>query len=219
MKNAYESYSVGLKLSHLAMLRNLDRFVQLAERGDPPDGALAGFLGLFARFLDVHHRSEDEFVLPALRRHSPGKTTDAAHLERWTSEHRDICALGTELSRVGERIGTGEKDMTTLRKTSTDLQALLAPHVASEEEVLSPTHLPNMIPERELARAISSVARSNASNGIAMAAFLATSLEHDEQKDLFGDAPWIFRRFVLGVIGARKMRPYHSIVHTPSIAL
>jgi len=28
MKNAYESYSLGLRLSHLALLRNLDRFVR-----------------------------------------------------------------------------------------------------------------------------------------------------------------------------------------------
>jgi hypothetical protein len=120
---------------------------------------------------------------------------------------------------VAERIGAGARGLASLKKTSVELRTLLAPHVASEEEVLSPTHLANMIPERELASTVGAIATSNFSSGLAMASFLATSLEPAEQKALFGDAPWIFRRFVLGVVGARKMRPYRSIVHTPSIAV
>jgi hemerythrin superfamily protein len=219
MKNAYESYTVGLQLSHLALLRNLDRFVEIAEQGPRPAPQLPAFVRLYVSFLDVHHGSENDFVFPALRRHAAGKTTDAAHLDRWSAEHRDVHALGEQLSRDAQRIGASPGPISMLAKTSRELKALLTPHVASEEDVLSPAHLPEMIPEKELAATIAAIGRANASRAIAMASFLATSLEPDEQRALLGDAPWIVRKVILGFIGERRMRRFRSIVHSPSIAV
>jgi hypothetical protein len=219
MKNAHESYVLGLKLSHLALLRNLDRFVELAERGTERAADLGAFVALYVDFLELHHRSEDEFVFPALRRHSAGKTTDAAHLERWGAEHRAVGTLGAELSGLASRLSRGGDALTLLGRRSRDLKDILVPHVASEEDVLSPAHLPEMVPETELAATIDAIARANRANAIAMASFLASSLDPLEQKALLGDAPWIFRKLILGVLGARRMRRYRSIVHSRSIAV
>jgi hypothetical protein len=188
MKNAHESYVLGLRLSHLALLRNLDRFV--------------------------------EVVFPALRRHAAGRTTDAAHLDRWSADHCEIDALGEELVHLAMRLtGGGGDALALLGKRSAELKALLTPHVASEEAVLSSSHLPEMISERELGETTDAIARANRSHAIAMASFLASSLEPDEQKALLGEAPWIFRKFFLGVLGARRMRRYRSLVHTPTLAV
>jgi hemerythrin-like domain-containing protein len=219
MKNAYEGYSLGLRLSHLALLRNLDRFVELAERGTDLTDRLSAFVALYVDFLDVHHRSEDDFTFPALRRHTAGKSTDAAHLDRWSTAHRDISRLGHELSGTARRLRDSGHALSALGRTSRELKDLLVPHVASEEQVLSPAHLPEMIPEQELAATTGAIARANRSNAIAMASFLASSLEPGEQKALLGDTPWIFRKFLLGFLGARRMRRYRSLVHAPSIAL
>jgi hypothetical protein len=64
MKTAYESYSLGLRLSHLAMLRNLGRFVDLAERGGAADANFPAFVSLFVKFLDPARASRS----PPLRR-------------------------------------------------------------------------------------------------------------------------------------------------------
>jgi hypothetical protein len=93
MKGAYESFPLGLRLSHAALLRNLGGFITIAdeERSTSPDN-FSDFVLLYVAFLDMHHSGEDDFIFPALRRHSAGKSTDAAHLDRWSSEHRDVYA-------------------------------------------------------------------------------------------------------------------------------
>src|SRR5579871_1277253 len=106
--NVHETYATGLRLSHAALIRNLDRFIGIGERGTPvPTSDVGQFVALYWRFLNVHHKSEDDFLFPALRANSPGRTTDAAHLERWSSEHRDIGALGRELFKVAARLERG----------------------------------------------------------------------------------------------------------------
>jgi hemerythrin superfamily protein len=213
MRNPYESYSLGLRLSHRALTRNLDRFVELAAEGKPLPHDLGDFVRLYVEFLEVHHDSEDRFVFPALRQNTAGRTTDAAHLDRWTSEHRDITRVAEEIGRLGDRGGTA------LQRLSRELRDLLTPHVASEEDVMTPTHLAEMVPAAEFARVMDDIQKANRSRGLAMASFLATSLEPDEQRALLGEAPWIFRKVILPYVGARKMRRFRDYVQTPSIAL
>jgi hemerythrin-like domain-containing protein len=220
MKSEYESYALGLRLSHAALMRNLDRFVELSVRDDFEHlEDLAAFVALYAEFLDLHHRSEEDHIFSALRGSSAGKTTDAAHLDRWSAEHRDIDQLGRGLAEIAERLPRRRSDLKELGRASRVLRELLAPHTASEEEVLSATHLPEMISERELKATTSSIARANRSRALSMASFLASSLQPSEQRALLGEAPWFFRKLFLGVIGARRMRRFQSFVQTSSIAV
>src|SRR4051812_46557737 len=99
MKTPYEQYALGLELSHRALERNLDRFVELADGGEPAPPDLGAFVALFGEFLSAHHDGEDRFLFPALRRHAAGRSTDAAHLDRWDAEHRTIIRLADELVR------------------------------------------------------------------------------------------------------------------------
>ena len=220
MKSEHERYALGLRLSHAALIRNLDRFVEIAasdgfERLDP----LAAFVALYVEFFHLHHRSEEEHLFPALRRCSAGKTTDAAHLERWSAEHRDIDQLGRGLAEIAERLPQRRSQLKELGRASRVLRELLGPHTTSEEEILSATHLPEMLPERELKATIDAIARANRARAIAMASFLASSLQPGEQHALLGEAPWIFRKLFLGVIGARRMRRFRALVQTPSISV
>jgi hemerythrin-like domain-containing protein len=219
VENAYQSYALGLKLSHAALTRNLERFVELGERADrrvAPE--LAAFVAIYGRFLDVHHRAEDDFVFPALRRSGAGRSTDAAHLDRLSTEHRDVEALGRELSSVATRLEADGDAFRRLAHTSRALQDLLRPHLRSEEELLTATHLPEMISEKVLAATMGELGRANRADALGMASFLAASLTEPEQQALFGAAPWIFRK-LLGVVGARSMRRFRALVQTPTIAL
>jgi hypothetical protein len=48
---------------------------------------------------------------------------------------------------------------------------------------------------------------------------MKTAYDADEQKAHLGDTPWIFRKLLLGVVGARRMKRFRPFVHTPSISL
>lgn len=211
MKTIYDSYALGLQLSHRALTRNLHRFIALAER-EPAPPNLGDYVRLYGEFLDVHHAGEDRSLFPALRRHAAGRTTDAAHLDRWTGEHREIVRLGEELDRIAGSVALAE-----LAARSRDLLAVLQPHVESEEAVLTAEHLAEMIPAPALAAAVEEVARANRARALTMASFFASSLEPAEQQAMFGDAPWLFRRVLLP-ISRRRMRRFDDIVRTGGVA-
>lgn len=211
MTTIYDSYSLGLQLSHRALTRNLERFVALAEGGAAPP-RLGEYVRLFGEFLEVHHAGEDRSLFPALRRHTAGRSTDAAHLERWDTEHREIARLGREIDKLAET-----RDLRELAARSRDLLAVLQPHVESEEAVLGTGRLAQMIPAPALAAAVNEVARANRSRALAMAGFLAGSLEPAERQALFADAPWLFRRLLLP-IARRRMRRFDDIVHAGGAA-
>jgi hypothetical protein len=214
MHDVYETYATGLALSHRALERNLVRFCQLAEAGEPAPEGLGEFVALYSEFLDVHHAAEDRFVFPALRAHAAGRSTDAAHLDRWDREHHDILAVGAELRRAGAA-GTVDR----LAAHSRELSALLAPHAADEEAVLSAAHLAEMLPASELGALMQAMEKANRSRALAMAGFLATSLEPAEQRALMGGAPWLFRKVLLPLVGVRRMRRFGTLVHTPEVSL
>jgi hemerythrin-like domain-containing protein len=218
MKGAYETFPLGMQLSHAALLRNLDRFVALAENEARASGGdLADFVLLFVEFLDVHHDGEDALIFPALRRHSKLRSTDAAALDLWTQEHRSIHSSGRALAHAAEmlRNGTG---FSMLRQLSVELRDLLRPHMRSEDELLSAARLREMIPERELAATQRAIGRKNGARGLRLAAFLAHSLAPDEQRALLGEAPWLFRK-VLATVGKRRMARFKPFVFEPAIVL
>lgn len=211
MKPIYDSYARGLRLSHRALTRNLERFVALADDGTAPAG-LGEYVRLYGEFLEVHHAGEDRSLFPALRRHTAGRSTDAAHLDRWDTEHREIARLGREIDKLA-----GTPHLRELADRSRDLLAILQPHIESEEAVLTADHLAEMIPAAALATAVDEVARANRSRALAMAGFFASSLEPAEQQAMFSDAPWLFRRLLLP-IARRRMRRFENIVHAGGAA-
>jgi len=78
----------------------------------------------------------------------------------------------------GSRQGLqGESKLRELARVSSALRDALAPHVASEEEVLTPKHLAEMIPARELEVTVRSIGRANRANALDMASFFAESLD------------------------------------------
>jgi hemerythrin-like domain-containing protein len=220
MKNAYESFPLGLKLSHAALLRNLDGFARLAETNPRPDADLADFVSLYVEFLDVHHHGEDDHIFPALRRHTAGRSTDAAHLDQWTNEHRAVYAAGKALSGIAANIRNATPDsLRELGRLSAELKEILVPHLASEEALLTPTHLPEMISAQELEATQQEIAKKERSRALRMAGFLVHSLEPTEQRALLGETPWFFRKLLLKRVAERKMVRFRPFVYERSLAL
>lgn len=210
MTTLYQTYVTGLRLSHRALTRNLERFAAYESSPAPDRASLAEYVRLYGEFLDVHHDGEDRSIFPALRRHTAGRSTDAAHLDRWGAEHHAIERLGDELAAIAARDrATLPRELATC---SRELLAVLQPHAASEEEILTTQHLAEMIPAPDLAAAVDEIAKANRSRALRMASFLASSLDAAERRELFGEAPWLFRRVLLP-LSERRMRRFHAIVH------
>ncbi len=232
MKGAYRMFPLGLRLSHLALVRNARTFSKIEDgagdsvlAGDETKRAIsrkrvADYVAWYADFLDVHHRGEDEHIFPALRRASEGRSTDIAHLDRWVIEHRDIYRLGSELRQAARQLGEGSMGaLRVLRDRSAELAALLAPHLAAEEEVLTPEHLPEMISEHELERAELAIPRAQGAGALRSATFLVHSLEPVEQRELLGETPWVFRKVVLSWLGKPTVWRYRALMPSPDVAL
>jgi hemerythrin-like domain-containing protein len=217
-KTAYEMFPLGLQLSHRAILRNLDHFAQLtrvgrglamdrAERRETmkPERA-AEYITWFDDFLDVHHQGEDHHIFPALRSHSAGRSTDIAHLDAWAREHEQIYRLSGALRNASRKLASDPNTLGEVQRLAAELRQTLEPHLRAEEEVLTPQHLREMIPEKELERAQLAIPKSQGVSAVRMAQFFVHSLEPGEQRALLGDTPWFFRKIVLGAFGAARAR-------------
>jgi len=81
---------------HDALRRNLVQVARIASlQDDHPGKLLRAALGwqMFKKFLLVHHRSEDDALWPALRRHVAGKPDRAALVDALEAEHAAIDPL------------------------------------------------------------------------------------------------------------------------------
>jgi len=111
------------RLSHEALRRNLDRFVAVIDRGEDFSTMICEFIRQYGEFLIIHHDAEDQIHFPALRHAGRLRSTDAAHLDRWTAEHREVNALGRALGQAGERLrALGLVAVAGVRQTSLDSQ-------------------------------------------------------------------------------------------------
>lgn len=194
----HELYARQFRLAHEALRRNLDHFVALIESDRELDLAAFGeIVRLYGDFLVVHHESEDEILFPLLRRSGRLRTTDAAHLEHWSAEHRDVNRVGRLLGRAGAALEpAGRAKLSLIRSLSLELAERLRPHLASEEELINADRLREMVPARAIAGA-GRRATLFAESPARMAAFYAHSLRADEQRQVFGEAPWFFRKVIL----------------------
>src|SRR5216110_1927116 len=106
----FEDWVTRFRLSHEALRRNLRHFIDLIDRQASMNvDAFGDFVALYAKFLMVHHESEDRIIFPTLRRHGRLRSTDAAHLDKWSTEHHAVNALGEALMRTGRGIRDGER--------------------------------------------------------------------------------------------------------------
>jgi hypothetical protein len=128
--------------------------------------------------------------------------------------------LQRALKRTARRLeGSPREGFAELRRLSVELKGLLIPHISSEEQLLTGEHLRAMIPEQELANTQQAIGKKMGSRGLQMGAFLAHSLAPGEQQAVFGEAPWIVRKLLLGFVGERRMARFHSFVFEPSLTL
>src|SRR5262245_25786972 len=110
-QSPFEGWATRFRLSHEALRRNLRHFIQLTDRQEPLDAVAFGeFVDLYGRFLVVHHETEDHVIFPTLRRYGRLRTTDAAHLDKWTAEHHEVNALAEALMRAGRGARDGGQD-------------------------------------------------------------------------------------------------------------
>jgi len=214
----HELYARQFRLSHEALRRNLDHFVALVDADGELDlAALGEIVELYGDFLVVHHESEDEILFPLLRRSGRLRTTDAAHLERWSAEHRDVNRLGRSLGRAGAALEhAGRAKLPLIRSLSIELAELLRPHLASEEEIIVAERLREMVPARAIAGAGRRAGRL-AESPARMAAFYAHSLSGEEQRQVFGEAPWFFRKVILPRVDRRLYRRASSVALAPAV--
>jgi len=215
----FQDYARRFWLSHEALRRNLDRFLQI-EREEPVNVAAFGaYVELYARFLMVHHEAEDEVIFPTFRRHGRLRSTDAAHLADWSSEHRQINQAGAALERAGQAARTGGRPaLAEVGRVSRALSDLLQPHLAAEEQLFTAEHLSEIVPPRAIAE-IDRTARRRFSRAREIPLFFAHSLNEQEQREVFGRAPWIFRKVVFPLMDRRADFPrFSSFVVSPSLA-
>jgi hemerythrin-like domain-containing protein len=214
----HELYARQFRLAHEALRRNLDHFVALIDGDHELDLAAFGeIVRLYADFLVVHHDSEDEVLFPLLRKSGRLRTTDAAHLERWSAEHRDVNRVGRLLGRAGAALEpAGRAKIPLVRRLSLELVELLRPHLAYEEELINAERLREMVSARAIARAGRRAARF-ADSPARMAAFYAHSLHAEEQRQVFGEAPWFFRKVILPRVDRRLYRRASSVALAPAV--
>jgi hemerythrin-like domain-containing protein len=221
MRDPHLGFATGMRLAHVALLRNLQRFQTLG--GAPrliSASNLSDFVDLYVAFLDAHHQAEDEFIFPGLRRSAPGRSSDAAQLEQWTSAHRDIHAAGRDLaSAAGKVRGELPGAEAAVARAAAALESLLSPHLADEDEALSAEHMREMISAAALEKMQRAIGKRMGARGLPLAAFLVHSLSPAEQREMLGEQPWLFRKVLLGVIGKRHMARFRELVFEPALAL
>ena len=94
---------------HDALRRDLE---QVARRAADPNGGLDAALGweLFSRYLDIHHRAEDDLLWPMLQQVLEDRPDDLALVAALEDEHAQIDPLMAEINAVlrgrsDERLG------------------------------------------------------------------------------------------------------------------
>lgn len=84
---------------HDALRRDLE---QIARRAADPNGHLDAALGweLFSRYLDIHHRAEDDLLWPMLQQVLEDRPDDLALVAALEDEHAQIDPLMAEINAV-----------------------------------------------------------------------------------------------------------------------
>jgi hypothetical protein len=119
---------LGFVMVHATLRRDAAAIVAAAERSSAP--ALKGRVSLLGRVLSVHHRGEDDLLLPALRARHPGFSEPSALIEQ---QHVGLDAAVAELKSALAR-ADAEATPALARRA----QGLLEEHLTTEERELLP---------------------------------------------------------------------------------
>ena len=216
----YRSFAMRFFLSHEALRRNLDRFVQIIDREEATDlEAFGETVRLYGEFLTAHDESEDRFIFPMLRRASTLRSTDAAHLDFWTEEHHEVNALAAVLIRAGDAVRSGGRiAYGELRGTVFELDEILRPHLAAEEQLINAEHLAEMVPP-EAIRDMERAMRKELFHDQRLMLFFVHSLGADEQRRLTREMPAVFRKWILPRWDRRLFTRYAPLAVEPQLAV
>jgi hemerythrin-like domain-containing protein len=217
----HAQYANQFRLAHEALRRNLRHFEVLVAKGaaERAPESFGELVSLYTQFLISHHEQEDRAVFPVLRRSSRLRTTDAAHLDSWTAEHRAVNAAGGALDRAAAALrgGVGSA-VAEIDRLVYELENLLEPHLGAEEQLINAQRLREMVPASAIAE-IEVTSRKIGGRSPMMAMFFLHSLSPGEQREVFGPAPWMFRKVILPLLDAAKFRPLRDVALEPASAL
>jgi hypothetical protein len=216
----YRAFATRFFLQHEALRRNLDRFVAIIDRDEASDNVAFGdAVRIYGEFLIVHHEGEDRFIFPTLRERAALRSTDAAHLDGWSGEHREINALATALSRAGEAVRSqGRQAYGELRGTVFELDEALRPHLAAEEQLINAERLAEMLSPAEL-HDLERRMHAALHHDERLLLFFVHSLRGDEQRKLIGEAPLLFRKLILPRWDRRLFARFAPLAVEPQLAV
>jgi len=211
MTNAFARASEQLRIIHEVLRRNLGRFARFASEAEHAARVdLTRFVELNLRLLTLHHEAEDDVAFPVLRAAGRLRSTDAAFLDAKSVEHRDMQRRIESLARhVGAAQGRGKRVLPQLAQEMVDLNAMLWPHLETEEGILTPEHLEEMIDEATLDRMLKALAaRERARGGPMLLMLLATSMTDGERQVFFAEIPWFVRKVLVRHVWRRAFRTF-----------
>ena len=119
---------LGFVMVHATLRRDVAGVVAAAERESGAE--LTARLSLFGRVLTVHHRGEDDVLLPTLCARQPGFAACSALIEE---QH---AGLDEAVRPLGRAVGDRSRDQWV--DLASDAQRLLEEHLSTEEQQLLP---------------------------------------------------------------------------------
>lgn len=219
---AHAQYATGLRLIHRVLERNLATIVNFAlDKPEMQAAPFARFVATYVRFLELHHRGEDDFIFPVLRAHSAGRSSDVAFLEARVQEHQQVHGAIEALGAAAGRYRAGHAaELDVMATIATDLRDLLTPHLIVEECGLTAEHLAEMVPANALADANAAMQeRDQDEGGSDVLMMLVHSLTPGEQQTLLSDLPWFVRRVLIRGIWARGWEPLMPFTFEPRVVI
>ncbi|HTJ32697.1 MAG TPA: hemerythrin domain-containing protein [Dactylosporangium sp.] len=133
MRDEYDLDMTMMLTIHGAFRRELERIERIAAGGgDDPGRVLRAALGwrMFARYLHIHHTTEDETVWGIMPAHLAGRPDELALLEAMEAEHAAIDPL---LTAVEAAVADRERGHEHLGGAVGALAASLRGHLEHEE--------------------------------------------------------------------------------------
>jgi hypothetical protein len=133
-----------MRIVHDALRRDLDRarttLAQPAEVSRARRRAIGGHLRWMMRFLDAHHRSEDEGLYPLVRAHAGDDVVAREVLDRMAHDHEAVAVAATDLDAAAATMAAEPSDEASHRVVVAidALTAVLLPHLRAEEDEAMP---------------------------------------------------------------------------------
>ena len=208
---------------HKALRRGLDSIVRTSEQPLPESerAAFADYCERFSLFLHVHHDGEEELIFPVIKTAAvrAAMTDTVAKLTEWKTDHDQLLAhLRTLDASIAAFKAGGPQP--PVAAAATLVRTHLFPHLDSEEAALDEAALAKMMSGDEAEAMVTAASQHGKKHaGPRGLMFLMHNLSGEEQRFMFGAAPWIVRKIVFKRILARNFGRCVKYAHTSSIEL